>query len=211
MYEQRELSVWLSTFKKVDKHTRWNDCKKLLQYSNTYYIYWITLLFQGYSAFSTILERVTSMSSECGSRWEPLLIEINKISEHQNAQRALFREKIESIQVRDIWFWILIWCCCRSSYKDVVYYYKVWFVKIGKNFLNFQLQLTSPTLEARRLHPPTPNTTQEVTATMLAITDQVVLIKKLVAQVVSDWNAKVENLHKYLLKKMFWQCIVFCL
>ncbi|XP_042870026.1 1-phosphatidylinositol 3-phosphate 5-kinase-like isoform X2 [Penaeus japonicus] len=109
---------------------------------------------QGYSAFSTILERVTSMSSECGSRWEPLLIEINKISEHQNAQRALFREKIESIQ----------------------------------------LQLTSPTLEARRLHPPTPNTTQEVTATMLAITDQVVLIKKLVAQVVSDWNAKVQDL-----------------
>ncbi|XP_063596090.1 1-phosphatidylinositol 3-phosphate 5-kinase-like isoform X3 [Penaeus indicus] len=109
---------------------------------------------QGYSAFSTILERVTSMSSECGSRWEPLLIEINKISEHQNGQRALFREKIESIQ----------------------------------------LQLTSPTLEARRLHPPTPNTTQEVTATMLAITDQVVLIKKLVAQVVSDWNAKVQDL-----------------
>ncbi|XP_037795533.1 1-phosphatidylinositol 3-phosphate 5-kinase-like isoform X2 [Penaeus monodon] len=109
---------------------------------------------QGYSAFSTILERVTSMSSECGSRWEPLLIEINKISEHQNMQRALFREKIESIQ----------------------------------------LQLTSPTLEARRLHPPTPNTTQEVTATMLAITDQVVLIKKLVAQVVSDWNAKVQDL-----------------
>lgn len=65
--------------------------------------------------------------------------------------------------------------------------------KTRKIFKNFQLQLTSPTLEARRLHPPTPNTTQEVTATMLAITDQVVLIKKLVAQVVSDWNAKVND------------------
>lgn len=54
----------------------------------------------GYSAFSTILERVTSMSSECGSRWEPFLIEINKISEHQNGQRAWFREKIEGIQLQ---------------------------------------------------------------------------------------------------------------
>lgn len=62
----------------------------------------IMLFFQGYSAFSTILERVTSMSSECGSRWEPLLIEINKISEHQNGQRAWFREKIEGIQVKQI-------------------------------------------------------------------------------------------------------------
>ncbi|XP_071531520.1 1-phosphatidylinositol 3-phosphate 5-kinase isoform X2 [Panulirus ornatus] len=106
---------------------------------------------QGYSVFSTILERVTTLSSECGSRWEPLIVEI---SEHQNKQRAIFREKIESIQ----------------------------------------LQLTSPTLEARRLHPPTPNTTQEVTTTMLAITDQIVLIKKLIAQVVSDWNAKVQDL-----------------
>ncbi|XP_042212733.1 1-phosphatidylinositol 3-phosphate 5-kinase-like isoform X2 [Homarus americanus] len=105
----------------------------------------------GYSVFSTILERVTTLSSECGSRWEPLIVEI---SEHQNKQRSIFREMIESIQ----------------------------------------LQLTSPTLEARRLHPPTPNTTQEVTTTMLAITDQVILIKKHIAQVVSDWNVKVQDL-----------------
>ncbi|XP_069947039.1 1-phosphatidylinositol 3-phosphate 5-kinase isoform X3 [Cherax quadricarinatus] len=106
---------------------------------------------QGYSVFSTIFERVTTLSSECGSRWEPLIVEI---TEHQNKQRLTFREKIESIQ----------------------------------------LQLTSPTLEARRLHPPTPNTTHEVTTTMLGITDQVILIKRLIAQVVTDWNAKVQDL-----------------
>nr|XP_045605242.1 1-phosphatidylinositol 3-phosphate 5-kinase-like isoform X2 [Procambarus clarkii] len=106
---------------------------------------------QGYSVFSTIFERVTTLSSECGSRWEPLILEI---TEHQNKQRFTFREKIESIQ----------------------------------------LQLTSPTLEARRLHPPTPNTTHEVATTMLAITDQVILIKRLIAQVVSDWNVKVQDL-----------------
>ncbi|XP_050725052.1 1-phosphatidylinositol 3-phosphate 5-kinase-like isoform X2 [Eriocheir sinensis] len=106
---------------------------------------------QGYSVFSTILEKVTTLLSECGSRWEPLIVEI---SEHQNSQRSKFRESIESIQ----------------------------------------LQLTSPTLEARRLHPPTPSTTAELTSTMLAITDQITLLKKLIAQVVNEWNTKVQDL-----------------
>ncbi|KAK7080512.1 hypothetical protein SK128_023138 [Halocaridina rubra] len=106
---------------------------------------------QGYSVFSTILERVTTLSAECGSRWQPLIVEI---SEHQNAQRAKFREKIESIQ----------------------------------------LQLTSPTLESRKLHPPTPSTISEITSTMLTITDQVVLIKILIAKVISEWNLKVQDL-----------------
>ncbi|XP_066965143.1 1-phosphatidylinositol 3-phosphate 5-kinase isoform X1 [Macrobrachium rosenbergii] len=106
---------------------------------------------QGYSVFSTILERVTTLSSESNLRWQPLILEI---SEHQNSQRAKFREQIESIQ----------------------------------------LQLTSPTLEARRLHPPTPNTVQEVTTAMMEIKDKIVTAKILIAQVVSDWNLKVQDL-----------------
>ncbi|XP_068238143.1 1-phosphatidylinositol 3-phosphate 5-kinase isoform X3 [Palaemon carinicauda] len=106
---------------------------------------------QGYSVFSTILERVTTLSSESNLRWQPLILEI---SEHQTSQRAKFREQIESIQ----------------------------------------LQLTSPTLEARRLHPPTPNTVQEVTSAMLEIKDKIVTAKILIAQVVSDWNLKVQDL-----------------
>ncbi|XP_063879868.1 1-phosphatidylinositol 3-phosphate 5-kinase-like isoform X3 [Scylla paramamosain] len=106
---------------------------------------------QGYSVFSTILEKVTTLISECGSRWQPLIIEI---SEHQNSQRSKFRENIESIQ----------------------------------------LQLTSPTLEARRLLLPTPSTNAELSTTMLAITDQVILLKKLIAQVVNEWNMKVQDL-----------------
>ncbi|XP_076042433.1 1-phosphatidylinositol 3-phosphate 5-kinase fab1 isoform X3 [Oratosquilla oratoria] len=106
---------------------------------------------QGYSVFSTILERIASLSAECGSRWKPFITEL---SEHQKEQRVKFREMIE----------------------------------------NIQLQLTSPTLESRRLHPPTPGTVSEVMTAMTSIADQVILIRRLIVQVVNEWNEKVQSL-----------------
>lgn len=59
---------------------------------------------------------------------------------------------------------------------------------------NFQLQLTSPSLEQCWLDKSsssTPSSGLEMAIVMCGIGDQVTLVKRLISQVVTDWNSKV--------------------
>ncbi|KAB7498626.1 1-phosphatidylinositol 3-phosphate 5-kinase, partial [Armadillidium nasatum] len=110
-----------------------------------------SIAIQGYGVFSSIVDRLSTISEEIGQRWDPLL---ESVATHHQKQKQIFRESIEKIQ----------------------------------------LQLTSPTLEKRRCNQEALKFDKDLANILNEISDQIVLLKGQIVQVVQDWNSKVQDL-----------------
>lgn len=112
------------------------------------------LAVKGYGIYSTILERLCALKSECeDTKFE---IIINEMMDQQQQETATFREKIEKIQ----------------------------------------LKLTSPTLENMQTMPSSlenENKDKDLCHLMWKIADDLLLLKKQIAEAVQGWNSRIQD------------------